>query len=609
MEERGVYSPIADYGVIGDCRTAALISTEASIDWLCAPRFDSPSIFGRLLDLYRGGYWRIRPTGHYHANHHYLDQTNVLVTRFLSDAGVATLTDFMPLARDGVRRAVVRMIDVADGEMEIESTCAPRPDYGRADPALQAQGARLSFAGCALAAAPGTDWQLDEANGAATCTLTLHGGQRAAFVLWLDGEGAGDGMDPTQALDQTVAYWRAWASQCTYDGPYRDEVVRSALALKLLIDAESGAILAAPTTSLPEQPGGPLNWDYRYSWLRDASFTLYALLLAGFEDETAAFFRWIVDTVKMGQDGLQLMYTVGPGETLEEQELDHWEGYQHSRPVRVGNAAAGQLQLDIYGEVLDALFFAWKTGQYDPSGVWDHFVPLVDWIAAHWRAPDNGIWEERGERRHYVYSKVMSWVALDRGIKLAQGNGLPGDVERWAQERDACRAEILTRGWSERLHAFKASYEQDRLDASILRAVAVGFIAGDDPKMAATIERIQERLVTNGLCYRYLGPPEGTFLACTFWLISALVLAGRGDEAREMFENVLHYASPLGLYSEEMDPSSRQLLGNFPQALSHIGVVNAAVALAQAGVTGAVHSAKAAAASEARRSASHAAGT
>ncbi len=614
-----MYRPIEAYGLVGNCHTGALISSNGSVDWMCVPRFDSPSIFGRILDLRKGGYWVIRPTGQHHSNHYYADETSVLVTRFLMDDGVVHLTDFMPIGADSgesgrgpgrAPRALIRIVEGMEGEVEIESVCAPRPDYGRAQPRLSSQGRELGFAGYKLIAP--SDWRVDHSEQTAVTTLTVRGGERFAFILWYAPEEGVSDADPYHLLDATTEFWKKWAAQCTYEGPYRDEVVRSALTLRMLIYAPTGAVLAAPTTSLPEELGGSLNWDYRYTWIRDASLTLYALLLAGFEDETDAFFRWIAETVRLEKTGIRIMYPVAHETNLEEQELDHWEGYFWSRPVRIGNGAHDQLQLDVYGEVLDALHFAWQTGRYDPSGVWDHFRPLVDWVADNWDQPDNGIWEIRGDRKNYVYSKVMCWVALDRGVKIARGNNLEGDVERWKRERDRIRLEVLERGWSAKLGAFKQSYEDERLDASNLRLLPVGFLGGDDEQMGSTIDRTLDRLVTNQLCYRYLdsGSPaitgsEGSFLVCTFWLVNALVLAHRLDEAQDMFENSLHYASPLGLYAEEMDPSSRQQIGNFPQALSHIGLISSAVQLAHAGKAGRVQAHHSEAATRARRSGSH----
>lgn len=613
MSTHLVYRPIESYALVGNGHTASLVSSQGSVDWLCQPRFDSPSIFARILDLDKGGYWSLCPTQQHHSNNHYMDDTNVLRTRFLTDDGVVHVIDFMPTAEgsDHAPHELIRIVEGVEGEVEVESVCAPRPNYGRSDPDIRIDGKEVTFSGCMLRGP--SEWWEDADRHAMVSKVKVRAKERVAFVLRFEGSnGSYPAKDPSELLDSTLDYWRWWVQQCSYEGPYRKAVVRSALVLKMLIYSPTNAILAAPTTSLPEELGGSLNWDYRYTWIRDASLTLYALLLAGFENETDKFFQWIVDTVKLRKTGIKIMHSITHEENLEEQELDHWEGYRGSGPVRIGNEASGQLQLDVYGEVLDALHFAWKAGRYNPADVWEHFRPLVDWVADHWREPDNGIWEIRGQRKHYVYSEAMCWVALDRGIKIAKGNSLPGDTERWKQEREMIRKEVLERGWSDKLKAFKQSYENERMDAANLRLSPVGFLDGDDPRMVSTIDSTLNRLVTNDLCYRYLNSgsasiagSEGTFLACTFWLINALILAKRGDQAEEMFRNVVEYASPLGLYSEEMDPSSRSQIGNFPQALSHIGLISSAVSLAHGGVSGKVRSEHAQAATKARASSNH----
>ena len=599
------YRPIDDYGCIGDSRTAALVGSSGSIDWLCVPEFDGPPLFSRLLDLRDGGFWHIQPTVPYHAGHRYLDETNILETRFVATTGTARLLDFMPMRqREGSKdpshpsRALIRVVEGVAGTLELESVCALRPDFGRQTARLTAQGTLLSGAGC-LVTGPAS-WRVDEAaSSVGKSTITIKAGERLAFVLRFEeeeGEQAARAISQDAAfalLDETRDFWRSWARHCRYEGPYKDAVVRSALALRLLIYGPTGAIVAAPTTSLPERVGGPLNWDYRYAWLRDASLTLEALLLAGFSDEMDAAFDWIARTIEIKKDTVTIMYPIRSHEQIDEQELDEVEGYRGSRPVHIGNAASGQIQLDAYGAVLDALHFAWKARGYDVSTVWEHFHPLADWVADHWRERDEGIWEVRGGGRDFVYSKMMTWVALDRAIKIAEGCALPGDVARWRDECAKIHADVLERGWNAELGAFAQSYEDAWLDASNLRFSAMGFIAGDDPRMVATIDRTLDGLTDNALCYRYLQAPgtdgqEGTFTVCGFWLVHALLLAGRTDEARGIFEAMLRDASPLGLYAEEIDAATRLQLGNFPQALSHIGLIGAATALAHAGVAGRV---------------------
>lgn len=610
-----IFRPIEDYGLIGNCHTAALINSEGSIEWLCEPRFDSPSVFARILDLETGGFWRISPTAQHHSSHSYLDETNILETRFLTTEGVVRMLDFMPIyteyreSDDEEPLELIRMVEGFEGEVEIECICQPRPDYATTDPHIRVDGNKLYFSDCVIQAP--AEWKHDPENGQATCCMKVERHERVAFIMHFGG--SHHLPDAQDALARTFAYWQEWTAQCNYNGPYRKEVVRSALVLRLLMDTRTGAIVAAPTTSLPERFGGHLNWDYRYTWIRDASLSLYALLLAGFTEEMDEFFEWIVRTVKVEpSEGINIMYPISPEGKLDEKELNHLYGYRGSKPVRIGNDAHGQIQLDVYGEIMDALFFAWKTGRYDPMEVWDEFKPLVDWIADNWQQPDNGIWEVRGERRHYTYGKVMSWVALDRGIKIARENNLPGDIKKWSKERSKIRCEVLEKGWSEKLRAFKQTYEDEQIDASNLRFSPVGFLEGDDPKMVSTINRTIDRLVSNQLCYRYLSVPsdeivgsEGTFITCTFWLVNALIQAGQHDKARDMFENALHYASPLGLYAEEMDPSTRAQMGNFPQALSHIGLISAAVQLAQAKVAGTVSEEHSQAVGRARQSAKH----
>ena len=596
MNGHATYPPIADYGLIGNCHTAALVSSRGSIDWLCLPRFDAPSLFARILDFERGGAWSIHPTASARAEHRYVERTNVLQTDFTGDQGRVRLLDFMPVATatsEGTRHPphlLIRIVEGLEGAVEVESRCAPRPDYARTMPSFSMEGTTVRF-GNFRVIGPVT-WQVDQPVGVLRCRVTVRPGERVVFALQYDGDAGSEPDaasldDPLGALETTQRFWRDWAARCTYEGPYQDAIIRSALVLKLLSDGVTGAIIAAPTTSLPEEIGGSRNWDYRFTWIRDASFTLYALLLAGFTEEDDSFFAWIVRTVRLHHEGINVLYPISPEGSVEEHILDHLEGYRGSRPVRIGNAAAGQVQLDVYGEVLDALFFACQAGNYDPVPVWAHFRPLVDWVAGNWNQPGSGIWEVRGGLRHFVYSKVMTWVALDRGIKLAEEYGLPGDLARWRAERDRIRADVFTQGWSDELGAFKQSYEDERLDAANLLLPLVGFIDGNDPRMLATIDATLDQLVVDGLCYRYLEAPEGlegheaTFVLCTFWLVDALILAGRDEEAKELFDRMLGRATSLGLFAEEIDPTTGAHLGNFPQAFSHIGVINAAVSLAQ----------------------------
>ncbi len=552
-----------------------------------------------VLDDEVGGGWSICPTGRFQSQHRYLDDTNVLETTFTTAQGRMRLLDFMPVSPPSeggtttAPYALVRIVEDVAGESMIGCVCMPRPDYARRAPSFERHGNTVTFDGFVLAGPAA--WQLDEVTGAVTCHFALRDGERAAFTLHAeDGLATDVERDPFAALDATTDFWRQWVATCTYTGPYRDMVVRSALALKLCIYTPTGAIVAAPTTSLPEEIGGMRNWDYRFTWIRDASFTLYALLLAGYVDEDDPFFDWIVRTVKLEGTGIHILYPISPDGTVDEQTLDHLEGYRSSAPVRIGNGAWNQTQLDVYGEVLDALHFAWKVGRFNPAAVWKHFHPLVDWVIDNWQRPGSGIWEVRGGLRNFVYGKVMCWVALDRAIDMAEALGLPGDLDRWRTERERIRATVFEQGWSDKLRAFKQSFEDEYLDASLLLLPVVGFIEGDDPRMLSTIDAILEQLVVDDLRYRYLDAPEGlsggeaTFVLCTFWLIDALILAGREAEAQRLFERMLGRATSLGLYAEEIDPTTGAHLGNFPQAFSHIGLINAAVSLAHAGKVGAI---------------------
>src|SRR5918995_1815120 len=547
MAQERAYLPIEDYGLIGNCYTAALISSRGSLDWLCMPCFDSSSIFASILDIERGGSWSIHPTASCRSEHRYLEYTNVLETIFVCDDGRVRLLDFMPVSSEVAGGtvtppiAVIRIIEGLDSEVEIESLCQPRPGYGLSFPTFEAQGTRVAFDRYTVTGPD--DWRVDETGGTVSCRITVSPGERLAFILSHEGDSRFPSAlikDPHDLLRETIDFWRTWSvGSCTYRGPYYDNVVRSALTLKLLNFAPTGAIVAAPTTSLPEEIGGERNWDYRYTWIRDASFTLYALLLAGYVVEDYAFFEWIVRTVEVEETGIKILYPISPEGQVTEKTLDHLEGYRGSRPVRIGNGAVDQVQLDVYG-------------------------------------------------------KVLAWVALDRGIKLAEAHELAGDTDHWRRERDRIRADVFKKGWSARLGAFKQSYQDERLDAANLLLPIVGFIDGDDPRMVSTLDATLDQLVVDGLCYRYLDAPEGlsgkegAFVLCTFWLIDALILAGRVQRAKQLFERTLERATPLGLFAEEIEPATGAHLGNFPQAFSHIGVINAAVSLARSGQEGTI---------------------
>jgi GH15 family glucan-1,4-alpha-glucosidase len=593
------FPPISDYGIIGNCHTAALVSSDGSIDWLCLPRFDSPSLFARILDLKQGGFWLIQPGVKFSSSHTYLSGTNVLKTVFTCNQGKVQLLDFMEVTDSHQMRhpqapgRLIRVVEGLQGSVELVCTCAPRPNYAQDMPQFHVSDRRATFDKFQVEAP--LNWQVDAQTQALTCRFTIHAGERVAFTLAMQGSPTPH-TNPHDALESAVAFWQNWSDQCSYQGRYRDAVIRSALALKLMTYAPSGAIVAAPTTSLPEEIGGERNWDYRYTWIRDASFTLYALLMAGYFDNERPFFDWLEQTVHVEKNGIRILYPITPEAPIVERTLDYLQGYRNSRPVRIGNKAVGQVQLDVYGEVLNAIHFAWKIGKFNPAGLWEDIRSMLDWIVEHWQEPDSGIWEVRGGKRHFVYGKATLCIALHCGIDMAESLHLPGDCDRWRQERDNIRAEVLEKGWSDKLQAFKQSYEDEILDAANLLLPSIGFIDGADPRMISTIDATIQHLVSNGLCYRYHSAPEGvpgqeaSFVLCTFWLINALILAERADEAAAWFEQMLSRGTSLGLFAEEIDPSTREHLGNFPQAFSHIGVINVAVSLAHVGHTGSVKS-------------------
>ncbi|MGB3298081.1 MAG: glycoside hydrolase family 15 protein [Phormidesmis sp.] len=610
FDTQKTFLPISDYGLIGNCHTAALVSSRGSVDWLCLPRFDSPSLFARILDLDKGGSWEVSPAIAFTSTHRYLENTNILETTFSCATGKVTLLDFMDIVDDASQAKaapghLVRIVRGVEGTVEMTSRCTPRPNYGRDSPQFTTEGAKATAVSFGQFTISGpTAWQVNDTS--LSCHFTISADKQVAFRLKAAADDNLPHSEPDKALLSTTRFWRDWAQQCTYEGPYRSAVVRSSLVLQLMTYVPTGALVAAPTTSLPERIGGDLNWDYRLSWIRDSSFTLYALLLAGFLDDEWPYFNWLAQTVKIEGTGLKILYAITSEGILKEQSLSHLSGYRNSPPVRIGNGASEQVQLDVYGEVLSAIHFAWRADDYDPTELWPRLQPMLNWVSEHWQEPGSGIWEIRGEKKHYVYSKAMMWVALDCGIEMAESLSLAGEVEQWKKSRDRLRSEILEKGWSEKLGAFKQAYESEALDASNLLLSAVGFIAGDDPKMISTIEATIQQLVSNDLCYRYKEHPsgdasgdssgstsgssaaEGTFVLCTFWLINALIQAGRLEEADQWFEKMLAKGSPLGLFAEEMEPASGLHLGNFPQAFSHLGVVNVAVALAHAGHKGKV---------------------
>jgi GH15 family glucan-1,4-alpha-glucosidase len=592
------YLPIAEHGLIGDLHTVALVGTEGTIDWYCCPSFDSPSVFGAILDADRGGRFSLKPSiGNWTSKQLYFPDTNVLITRFLSAEGVGEVEDFMPIGelRGGThRQRLIRRVVGVRGRMHFELVCAPRFDYGRDRHQVQRHRHGVVFEASDLRLALETEAPIDVRGGDAHASVELSAGESATFVL----EHLRDAYEPhshsaeemRELVEGTVAYWRSWLSQSRYKGRWREMVHRSALTLKLLTYQPTGAIVAAPTTSLPEVLGGERNWDYRYTWIRDAAFSLYALLRLGFTQEAAAFMDWLnhrVSSERWERTGpLNVLYGIDGRRELPEQLLDHLEGYRGSAPVRIGNDAAAQLQLDIYGELVDSIYLYNKYGKPISHDSWEDLSRIVEWVSDHWDQADEGIWETRGGRQPFTYSRLMCWVALERALRIANTRGLPADRIGWGQARDRIYRQIIARGWHQSRQAFVQHYDTDVLDASLLLMPLVKFIAPTDPRWLSTLEAIGEELVSDSLVYRYnveaspdgLRGAEGTFSICTFWYVEALARAGRLDQARLVFEKMLTYANHLGLYAEEIGPTGEQL-GNFPQAFTHLALISAAVNL------------------------------
>jgi len=596
--------PIGDYALLSDCRSAALVSRDGSVDWLCFPRFDGPSVFCRLLDP-TGGRFVIQPVGEFRASRRYVDQTMVLETTFTTADGTAVLTDALAVGRNerghdlGTHSPsmLLRRLVCIKGEMEAEVTYAPRPQYGLIDPVLVPIRGGLEASGRDGRLVLSTPVGCVVDGPVASARVRLTAGQAAAFALG-HGSGAGRPKAPWTAeeiadrLADTVEGWRSWSViHQTYEGPWRELVRHSGRVLQALTFAPTGAIVAAPTTSLPEAIGGERNWDYRYTWVRDASLTIAALWVAACPDEASKFFGFLADAsasrLERGER-LQIMFGLSGERDLSERELPHLAGWRDSRPVRVGNDAWLQQQIDIYGELLDAAWrLAGQLGEMEP--VTRRFLATAaDSAAARWREKDHGIWEIRGQPKDFVYSKLMCWVALDRAIALAGLIGAEDRVTGWAAVRDQIRAAILTRGWNDRVGAFTQSFGSADLDASSLMLVITGFLAADDPRMQSTLNATAQRLTDErGLVYRYLardGLPgeEGTFLLCTFWLAQAQAMAGDVEAASATFERAVAAINDVGLLSEEVDPRTGEMIGNFPQAFSHIGLINAAWAITQA---------------------------
>ena len=595
------YRPISDYAIIGDSRSAALVSRDGSIDWLCWPRFDSRSVFAKLLDAGRGGSFSLAPSIPFRSTRRYVESTNVLETTYSTESGTVRVLDLMPALTEVQKRAglkpfrqLLRRVEGLDGEVPMTAVYEPRPDYARVVPRLEQR--RGDTVWCASGPEvwylrSNVKLEIDDAR--AKAEFTIKPGERRHFALSYETHAPAifPGIDAAadEEIAQTIDFWKRWSSNFTYSGPYRDVVLRSALTLKLLAYAPSGGIVAAPTTSLPERLGGVRNWDYRFCWLRDASFTVGALYDCGFNIEGGAFVDWLLYSTRLTQPHLQILYDVFGESRLPETILDHLEGYGGSRPVRIGNDAHDQFQLDVYGEVLGAVEEFTDRGEALDRDTRRLVTRLAGMVVKRWREPDSGIWEKRSGLHQHVHAKIMAWSALDCAARLVEKGRLHADATLWQRTKDEIKREVLARGFNSKLNAFVAVYDGDELDSSLLYASRVGFLEGNDPRLLGTIDAIRKRLGRDDLLYRYemqtddgLPPGEGAFLACSFWLVDALAIAKRFDEAIDVFEKLCRRGNDLGLFSEEMDVESGALIGNFPQALTHIGLMNAALCLERA---------------------------
>lgn len=593
-------SKIQDYAVIGDGRSAALVSRDGSLDWLCWPRFDSPSLFAKLLDRQRGGAWSVAPTGRTQTERLYVRGTNVLQTRFRTATGAVLLTDFMPVASEQEKgrllwpeHELVRRLECEQGEVEVAVHFDPRPDFGRARTVLRDAGPlglRIDMGPYLITLR--SDMKLSPANeGGVSATTTLRTGEVAALSLTYTTEGPAVlpplGELTARKLALTVDWWQRWSGRARYDGPYREQVVRSALTLKLLSYAPSGALVAATTTSLPERMGSDLNWDYRFCWLRDAAFTVRALFGLGYTEDAEAFVGWLLHATRLTRPELRVLYEVYVEGVPRETELPHLQGYAGSRPVRIGNATRNQLQLDVYGEVIEAVtHFLRRRGELDreTQRMLRHFG---EYVCRHWQEPDNGIWEPRDQRRHYTHSRLLCWVALDRLLDMQSRGRIRGiPVNKFSENREQIRRDIEERGWNPTLESYAQVLGGDTLDATALLIALHGFDDASSWRMQRTRQRLQDRLgAGSGLLYRYeqsFESGEGAFAMCSFWLAEFLARGGGSPEAAgRAFTQTLACANDLGLFAEEIDPKTGDALGNFPQAFTHVGLINAALSLAE----------------------------
>ena len=595
MERVDGYAPIREYALVGDGRTSALIASDGSVDWLCLPNVDSPSVFARILDAERGGSFRLEPTAPFEAERRYLERSNVLETTFATAEGSVRVTDAMTLSdssRLSPLRELVRKVDALAGIVPLRWAFEPRFDYGRAQTRIERRAGRwFAHAGSSALVLSLCDVGEGELHdGAITGELSLAPGESGLFSLAAtDKEPAVmPGREDSEArLERTKRFWLEWSDRTSYEGAWPDAVTRSVLALKLLTFAPSGAIVAAPTTSLPEWIGGGRNWDYRFTWLRDASWSLDAMLRLGYHDEAHAFFWWLMHASRLTQPRLQILYCIDGSIHTEERELSHLAGYRGSRPVRIGNGAREQVQLDVYGAVLEAIWLYGKAvGRLD-GDTGREVGRIADFVAEHWSDPDNGIWEVRDERTHYIQSKGLCWVALDRACKLAEEGLIPDRGRRWRGAADELKAWVDEHGWDDRLQSYVRAPDLRELDASLLTLAVLGYDRDRSPRIEATVAAVERELREGPYVYRYRGDDglkgeEGAFLTCSFWLVDAYARCGRLDDANALMEELLGLANDVGLYSEEINPRTGEFLGNFPQGLTHLALISAAVTIADA---------------------------
>jgi GH15 family glucan-1,4-alpha-glucosidase len=585
-------SRIEDYAMIGDCETAALVGRDGSIDWLCFPCFDSPACMAALLGAPDHGRWRIAPVGEARAvRRRYRDGTLILETEYETEEGAVTLIDCMPPRTKNPD--IVRMVVGKRGRVRMRAELIVRMDYGSLVPWVQRTDGGLVAVGGPDALLLRTPVELRGEDFRHMGEFTVSEGERVPFTLtWFTSHlpPPKDG-DAEEEIRATERWWLEWSGRCKYDGQWREAVLRSLITLKALTYAPTGGLVAAPTTSLPERLGGVRNWDYRYCWLRDSTFALYALMIGGYVEEARAWREWLLRAVAGKPSQVSILYGVRGERRLPELELDWLPGYEGAAPVRIGNAACNQFQLDVFGEVMDSLHFARRVGLDPDENTWHLQTALTEFVESAWRSPDEGIWEVRGPRRHFTHSKVMAWVALDRAVKAVERFGLEGPASRWREVRDKIHAEVLTKGFDPAIDSFVQYYGSKEVDGSLLLIPLVGFLPATDPRMIGTVKAIQERLTADGLVSRYadaphvdgLPPGEGAFIACTFWLADNFALQGRVSEARDLFERLLALQNDVGLLSEQYDRESRRFLGNFPQAFSHVGLINTAANLSRPG--------------------------